>query len=188
MFISRINYNSYRSNNVQARTKTQSVNFQGAKNLQPIDINSFKKDGTKLLYGKIKKYLQIIGNIGKIENITLNKSEGIYLSINKNIDKTNILIKNENNQNLMNANFNKDGQMIVGDLGGFHFERTGKNKRTLQTPRATYSPHGYDDREFGSSALDIMVCTPADEKNYAPYRSLYELFIEFTRLHTSIFK
>ena len=49
MFISRINYNSYRSNNVQARTKTQSVNFQGAKNLQPIDINSFKKDGTKLL-------------------------------------------------------------------------------------------------------------------------------------------
>ena len=188
MLISPINYNSYRSYKIQPNIKTQAVNFQGIKNLQAIDINSFKNDGTKLLYGKIKKYLQIIGNIGKVENVPLNKSDGIFLSINKNTDKTNILIKNEYDQNLMNANFNKDGQMTVGDLEEFHFERTGKNKRTIQTPYATLKPHGYDDREFGSSALKIIAYTSPEKDAYYPRLSLYELFMEFARLHTSIFK
>ena len=92
MLISPVNYNVYRNNKIQSNIKTQTVNFQGQKNLQAVDLNSFKNDGTKLLYGKIKKYLQIIGDIGKIENVPLNKADETFLSIYKNIDKTKILV------------------------------------------------------------------------------------------------
>ena len=53
MLISPINYNSYHSNKIQPNIKTQTVNFQGHKNLQAINLNSLKNDSTKLLYGKI---------------------------------------------------------------------------------------------------------------------------------------
>lgn len=179
MLISPVNYNVYRNNKIQSNVKTQTVNFQGQKNLQAVDLNSFKNDGTKLLYGKIKKYLQIIGDIGKIENVPLNKTNDAFLSIDKNIDKTNILIKTNNDKNLMNMIFNKDGQMTIGDFNTFHFERTGKNRRTLRTSQATLTPHGYDDREFGLTKIDTM----GYKKN-----PLFELFMEFARLHVSIFK
>lgn len=201
MLISPVNCNSYRGNKTQHKIKAQAVNFQGAKNLQAIDINSFKDDGAKLLYGKIKKYLQIIGNSGKVENVPLNKSGDMFLSINKNINsvnKTKILIKNKNNECLMNANFNKDGQMTVGDFADIHFERTDRNKRTMYCSEkrkiTTYyesrflSPHGYDDREFGFLSSEKSDYITPSAKNGSSKASLFELFIEFARLHTSIFK
>lgn len=179
MLISPVNYNVYRSNKIQSNIKTQTVNFQGQKILQAVDLNSFKNDGTKLLYGKIKKYLQIIGDIGKIENVPLNKADETFLSIYKNIDKTKILVKTDNDNVLMNMNFNKDGQMTIGDFDAFHFERTGRNHRTLRTSRMTLTPHGYDDREFGLTEIDKI--------GYSN-DPLFELFMEFARLHVSIFK
>ena len=179
MLISPINYNSYHSNKIQPNIKTQTVNFQGHKNLQAINLNSLKNDSTKLLYGKIKKYLQIIGDIGKVENVSLNKAGNTFLSINKNIDKTKILIKTNNDKFLMNLNFNKDGQMTLGDFDDFHFERTNRNHRTLRTSQTTLTPHGYDDKEFGLTDLDTISYTN---------NPLFELFMELARLHVSIFK
>lgn len=183
MLISSIKYNSYNRNQTNKRNvlTLQNVNFFGAKKLQPIDTNAFKTDGAKILYAKIKRYLQIIGNAGSVKDIPLTKYGDVFLSIDKGIDKTKINIAAKNDISLVKANFNKDGQMIVGDMGEFHFERTNKNKRTLATSYGTYKPHGYNDKEWGmpDSLLRLAGC----EDN-----PIFEVFLELTRLYTSIFK
>ena len=159
MLISSIKLNSYNNNQINNKntSKPQYTNFLGLKKLQPIDTNAFKKD------------------------VPLTKYDDVFLSINKGIDKTKIKLTTKNDTPLIKANFDKDGQMIVGDMGEFHFERTNKNKRTLATPYGTYKPHGYNDKEWGLS--DNLLRFEECKDN-----PIFELFLELTRLYTSIFK
>lgn len=183
MLISSIKLNSYNNNQINNKNtfKPQYTNFLGLKKLQPIDTNAFKTDGAMILYAKIKRYLQIIGNAGSVKDVPLTKYDDVFLSINKGIDKTKIKLTTKNDTPLIKANFDKDGQMIVGDMGEFHFERTNKNKRTLATPYGTYKPHGYNDKEWGLS--DNLLRFEECKDN-----PIFELFLELTRLYTSIFK
>lgn len=181
MLISPINCTIPHSVQKKTISMPQAINFQASKHLQPINPSSFKNDSTRILYTKIKKYLQLLGSIGKIKDIPLSKSGDIFLSINKDIDKTNIRVTTNNCKNFIDANFNKDGQMTIGDIGNFHFERSNKNKRIIQTPYGDYTPHGYDDRKWGLTDDGSIEYVSKDDP-------LLEIFLEFARLYTSIFK
>lgn len=171
--------NSY--NKFQLKTKFKSPNFKGTKQmLQPLNTDSFKTEGAKVLCAKIRKYLQILGKSGSVKDVPFSKCDDAFLSIDG-IDKTNIKITTKGDKPLIKANFNKDGQMMIGDMGYFHFERTNRNKRTLATPYGTYKPHGYNDKEWGLS--DNLLRLEEYEDN-----PIFEVFLELTRLYTSIFK
>ena len=181
MLISPLNRMTYNYNQTKTISKPKTINFLAAKHLQPIDPNSFKSNDTKTIYEKIKKYLRIIGNSGKVENVPLNKTDDIFLSIKKDTDRTNMHISTSDPQRFIDATFNKDGQMTLGDAACLHFERSGKNKRIIRSPYGDYTPQGIDDRRWGVS--DVGVVT----NNYLK-DPLFELFLEFARLYTSIYK
>ena len=179
MHISPIN-NSY--SKLQSKTNFQTTSFKGTKQiLQPINPKELKSDGAKLLYAKIQKYLKLIGKVGCVKDVPLSKYDDSFLSINKSVDKTNIKVTTKRNMNFIDAIFNKDGQMTVGDIGCFHFERSKKNKRIIKTPLGNYTPHGYDDRKWG-------LVDDGSIDNSSKDNPLLELFLEFARLHTLIFK
>ena len=206
-------------NKRQKVSNAYSVNFERRMYLVPIRTDSFEKESSKILYSKIHKYLKLIEDGGKIENVKVMRDKwingnyytnknphfyeeaDIYLSMNKNEKNTTIRLSREvpNSSDktiFFETLFNNNGQMIQGSLNienYLNFERSGSNIRRISNPSGTYLPLATNDRvwksligtRFYSSSAD-WVYGPIKEDNSAG--GAFEIFIEFARHSTSIFK
>ncbi len=195
MQILAINKNNYNTNNLKTLNKTnsKSTSFGTRKmTLEPVDVNSFKSDITKIIYNKIQKYTKLLGQEGSVKDVKVFKDEDfIRLSINKTSNNTKITLydKELESQNkssaILEANLDNCGQMILGILpnDNLWFERTKTtNVRRIHDRFNTYLPAGYNDREWSLSV-----------KSYAPktdnvYHSAFEIFMQLARLNTSVLK
>ena len=157
------------------------VSFQADPRLiKAINKNSLKEDSTKKLYEKIQKYIEIIGKEGKVENVPVDKENGFF-SIYKKENNFELHVKDKQYNVLMNASFDKDGQMIEGDLhSNLFFHRLHKNIRVITDGFKVYHPCGYDDTVWRNGGKRI-------ELN-GLYNDVANLFLELARLHTSILK
>lgn len=202
------NYNQTEPKNSFGFSK---VNFQAVKpELIPVLTDSFKTETAKKLYTKIQKFLKLIGDSGSIKDVKILSEEGIYynhrinnefyskadifLSINKNIDTSNLYLLQKYPENpkgviLLDATFNKAGQMVKGYFPPeyLYFERNcakGANVRRMGycNSDSKLLPIGGNDREW-HGWLPNRVLNHDNSTAGA-----YEIFIEFARLYTSIFK
>ncbi len=172
----------------------------------PINEDSLcTKTGVKLLK-KIKLYLQRIGKEGKVPEVTVHTEterlfdNGFYdvdsktlLSMNKGANTTHLCLtkkySNETNSSvLLDAIFDKNGQMEKGRCPshGLSFERGGRNIRRMKRHNDNYMPISGNDREWDccGNRLPSVTKSNKDDAN----AGCYELFLEFARLYTSIFK
>lgn len=201
MQITPISYNTYNLNQMKSRniSNVSKVNFYGVKQkLIPVNTDSFKTETAKKIYAKIQKYLQLVGREGSIKNVkiinenTTNYESDILLSINKTLNNSKLRLSQKYNGDssditLLEANFNKDGQMILGDLPSenLHFERTNPNIRRITDNEYTYLPIGKSDKDWDANGKRIKNIVPV--MDYAD-DGAYEIFMELARLNTSILK
>lgn len=189
------NYNNY---NQMKLSNVSSINFQGLpQKLIPVDSNSFSTEFAPKLYSKMKKYFHVIGSEGSIKNVKILNGNyetyepDVFLSINKNPNKSKIRLSLKYNGKgdftLLDAIFNKDGQMVLGELpdDSLHFERSNRNIRRLVHNNCTYLPVGKSDKDWDANGRRIRSNLPIDN---CVKDGAYEIFMELARLNTSILK
>ena len=213
------NSNKYENNNLinnQKPLKNTSdivnINFQGGQKLIPITKDSLKKKTAQKLYYEIKKYIKLIGENGSVKDVKLpglsekaianvsqydyfSNDADIFLTINRNDKNTSIqvtrkFVGHSKGIVLLNAAFDKNGQMIQGSfpLENISFVRQKPNIRRMIQRGQQFSPIDGNDREWDCLGRRI----PSDLTCMTYYDDsaggAFELFIEFARLYTSIFK
>lgn len=187
----------------------------GNEKLVPISANSFKRETSKKLYSKIHQYVKLIGHNGsltkdvKIMSVkgsgdskqagtySSNNDADIMLSLKRKGKLLHLIlsrkeIKSDKNHLLLEAIFNEDGQMINGRFPykNLTFERYGANIRRIKCYDKQYTPVADNDREWDCAGRRISgsceYINRAEDDNSVG--GAFELFIEFARLYTSIFK
>ena len=210
------NNNIYHPNyNTSAYATKHIVNFQGAKQLlTPLAEESFSAETTRKMLSKMKKYLQLIGENGRVENVKiLNETSryfdssarildgfeseaDIYLSISKSSEATNISLNRKYKDSsrtgfvIFNADFDKNGQMIYGKFPseGLRFERFGDNVRRIYRDKKIYLPIQGNDKAWEHNGRELFAGDRRAFYNDDSTHGAIELFLELARLRTSIFK
>lgn len=191
-----VGYRAYNSNQMKSKN-VSSVNFNGVnQKLIPVNVDSFKTETAQKMYSKIQKYFQLIGREGSMKNIKIMDGDiacyesDVILSINKTIDKSKIRLAkkcydNEDGITILEATFNKDGQMVLGELPSatLHFERTKPNVRRMRDDSFTYLPMRQNDKEWSANGRK-----PHGIFYFKDDSDAYDIFIELGRLNTSILK
>lgn len=202
----RINPISYSYNNLnKIKSKNASeVNFHGAKQkLISVNTDSFRTENAKKIYSKIQKYLKLLNKEGSIKNVKILhenrngkelyvlRESDILLSINRSPDNFKLKLSQKyddysHESTLLEANFDKNGQMFLGDYfeTQLHFERTNSNIRRMTSQGETYFPVGQNDKEWRSNVRTIGTTSLID----CASDGVYEIFLELARLYTSILK
>ena len=200
----------------QKSVGTTSVNFQGCRQLVAITEDSFERNSAKKMYYKIRQYLKLIGDSGSVKDTKIYKEHGKYynqrtgekfesdafvlMSMKKEKDITHLNLRRKYSDTskgiiLLDAQFNKDGQMVKGKFppDDLFFERQKSNLRRLSgSETSNFIPVGSNDKEWSHiSGLLPKTSNKSFLKTYYSDDSAcgaYEIFMEFARLYTSIFK
>lgn len=201
MQITPICYRAYNLN--QPSTKNVStINFNGAKSkFIPVNTDSFNSETAKKLYSQIQKYIQIIGREGNIKNVkimnentnsVLPYKSDVLLSIDRTADNLKLKLSQKfkgdtSDFTILEANFDKNGQMISGFLPdkSLKFERTNRNIRRINDNESTFMPVGGNDKDWNvyGKRIDNITYLKNSVEN-----GVYEIFMELSRLNTSILK
>ncbi len=181
----------------QQKNNPHSVTFGNACPLT--GIGKLKTESGQKIYGKIQKYLRLIGREGKVNDASIlnDGASTMKLSIDRNARKTvlslNVLNADSNSKtNLLNALFNENGQMINANLNGgkLHFERKGKNIRKIEEQTGavvrSYRPVGTNDKNWDCHGKNLQL--NINNENIDLLNGISEIFFELARLSTSIFK
>ena len=195
-------YNTYNLNQIKSRNTSNlsQVNFTGTvQRLIPADTNSFETETAKKIYSQIQKYLKVIKTEGVIRNIKILDAQelqlpsDVFLSIDKKAQDCKLILSQKSNcsndfVSLLEAKFNEHGQMITGSFPGrqLSFSRTSRNVRRILDPYTTHRPYGGNDKEWGAYAVKMIGSSrPLME---SANDGAYEIFMELSRLYTSIYK
>lgn len=212
--IMQVNFNSvsmFKQNYTTQRTPHTS--FRAKPPLTAISTESFNSETAKKLYLKIKKYFQLIGDVGKVENVKILSENGhyygnyaryldgfntdadIFMSISKNKEAANLTLNRKYSDPskdrciLLSATFDKDGQMTDGrfPLEGLRYERTGANVRRIRRDKKIYLPVKGNDKAWEFSGRELLAGNNRVCANDDSTKGAFELFIEMARLRTSIY-
>ena len=196
MQISPVNFSSYKQSVNKEHSKNLNVNFKQSCPLTK--IGELKTESGQKIYSRIQKYLRLIGCEGMVNNVTLIKDNetSIILTIDKKAKKTKLIIEENNGSNntlnTFNALFDEQGRMINAELnnGNIMFERYGNNVRRLKKREGgifrLYLPVGGYDKLWEYSGKSLRLDTDMVKGRYTSGMS--EIFLELTRLGTSLFK
>ena len=161
----------------------------------------------------MRKYFQLIGDNGRIENVKVLNESGryyenmgqypsgfnsqaeIFLSIYKNHETSNVILHRKydapfDGYIIFNANFDKNGQMVYGKLppDGLTFERNHCNARKIYRDKKIDLPVSGNDKLWECAGRDLISGNSRTFTNDDSTKGAFEIFIELARLKTSINK
>ena len=194
---------------------TYPVSFKSIrKPLVAVSEDAFNSTTAKKLYSKMRKYLQLIGDDGRVENVrVLNETShyydsrarvldgfdseaDIFMSISKNKEAANLSLSRKYKDSvkeafvIFNADFNKDGQMIYGKFPseGLRFERNINNVRRIYRDKKIYLPQSGNDKAWEHAGRELLAGDYRVFANDDSTKGAFEIFLELARLFTSIYK
>ena len=198
-------------------SNNNSVSFHGAKDvLVPVAAESFYTESAKKMYSKIQKYLKMLGDSGKIENVKIlsetsnyytqetrylqsfASGSDVFLSINKSKDNAALTLSRQfsiNNQTsdkqlLFNATFDKDGQMVEATfpIEGLRFNRWGNNRRHITRDDEIFTPINGNDKAWNYYGKRLASNSYIVHAKDNSTCGAFEIFLELARLKTSLYR